>query len=54
MTIYKINVSHPNPQDRKVNYEFAKEMNFDDKNIGRKSPRDKSFVELLKSPAIMA
>ena len=29
-------------------------MNFDNKNIGRKSPRDRSIVELLKSPAIMA
>ena len=28
-------------------------MNFDIKNIGRKSPRDRSIVELLNSPAIM-
>ena len=29
-------------------------MKFDIKNVGRKSPRDSSILELLKSPAIMA
>ena len=54
MTKYKFNVVHSNPQDRKKINNFAKEMNFVIKNIGRKSPKDGSIVELLKSPAIMA
>ena len=29
-------------------------MKFDFKNSGRKSPGDNSFVELLKSPSVMA
>ena len=29
-------------------YEFAKEKKVDIKSIGRKSPRDKSLVELLQ------
>ena len=35
-------------------YEFAKEMNFNIKEKGSKSDRDKSIIRLLKSPAIMA
>ena len=54
MTNYEFNNGHSNLQDRKINREFAEEMNFNIKNIGRKSPRDRSIVELLKSPAIMA
>ena len=34
--------------------EFAKEMNFNIKQKGNKSNRDKSIIRLLKSPAIMA
>ena len=54
MTNYKINVDHSNLQDRKVSHEFAEEMNFAIRNIGRKSDGDRSFVKLLKSPASMA
>ena len=54
MTNYQFNVGHSNPQDPKIIYEFAEEMKFDINNIGRKSPRDRSLVELLNSPAIMA
>ena len=35
-------------------YDFAKEMNFDLKAVGKKSTRDKTLIKLLKSPAIIA
>ena len=54
MTNYDFNVSHSNPKNKKLIYEFAKEMNFNIKEKGRKSDRDKSMIKLLKSPAIMA
>ena len=54
MTNYNFNVDHSNQQDRKMIYEFAKEMNFNIKQKGNKSNRDKSIISLLKSPAIMA
>ena len=44
MTIYKLNVGHSNLQHRKSNSEFAEEMNFDFKNIGRPSFRGKSLI----------
>ena len=54
ITNYDFNVDHSNQQDRKMIYEFAKEMNFNIKQKGNKSNRDKSIIRLLKSPAIMA
>ena len=48
------NVDHVNLSDKKILYEFAKEMNFDVKSTGSKNPRDGSLIGLLKSPAIMA
>ena len=54
ITNYDFNVDHSNQQDRKLIYEFAKEMNFNIKEKGNKSERDKSIIRLLKSPAIMA
>ena len=54
MTNYDFNVSHSDPKDRKLIYEFGKEMKFNIRQKGRKSDRDKSMVKLLKSPAIMA
>ena len=54
ITNYKFNADHSNPQDKKLIYEFTKEMNFDIKKIGRPSTRDKSVKRLLDSPAIMA
>ena len=54
MTNYDFNVSHSNPQDRKLIYEFGKEMDFNIRQQGRKSNTDKSMIKLLKSPAIMA
>ena len=54
LTNYDFNVDHSNQEDRKLIYEFAKEVNFKIKEKGNKSDRDKSFIRLLKSPAIMA
>ena len=54
MTTYKFNVDHPNQQDRKIIYEFAKEMNYDVKSIGRPGVRHNSMIRLLDQPAIMA
>ena len=54
MKIYDLNVNHANPRNRKLIYEFGKEIKFDIKQKGGKSNRDKSMTNLLKSPAIMA
>ena len=54
ITNYDFNVDHSNQQDRKLIYEFAKEMNFNIREKGNKSNRDKSIKRLLESPAIMA
>ena len=53
-TNYNFNADHSSPQDEKLNYEFAKEMNFDLKKIGRPSTRDRSVKRILDSPAIIA
>ena len=54
MTIYKLNVDHSNPHDRKKMYEFGKEMKLNIKHKRRKGPRDEPVTRLLESPAIMA
>ena len=54
ITNYKFNVDHSNQQDRKIVYEFAKEMNYDTKSTGRPSIRHESMIRLLDQPAIMA
>ena len=54
MTIFKFNVDHSNPQDRKTIFEFEKEMKIHIKQKGPPSNRDKSLIKLLNSPAIMA
>ena len=54
ITNYGFNVSHSNPKDQKLFYEFGKEKNFIIKQKGGKSDRDKSMIKVLKSPAIMA
>ena len=54
MTNYKFNIDHSNQQDRKINYEFAKEMKYDVKSTGRPGVRHSSMIRLLESPAIMA
>ena len=54
ITNYKFNVDHSSPQDKKLFYEFAKEMNYDTKSTGRPSVRHNSMIRLLEQPAIMA
>ena len=54
ITNYKFNADHSSPQDRKLFYEFAKEMNYDTKSTGRPSTRHTSIIKILESPAIMA
>ena len=54
ITNHKFNVDHSSPQDKKLIYEFAKEMNYDAKSTGRPSTRHTSIIKILESPAIMA
>ena len=54
ITNHKFNVDHSSPQDKKLIYEFAKEMNYDTKSTGRPSTRHTSIIKTLESPAIMA
>ena len=54
ITNYKLNADHSSPQDKKLIYEFAKEMNYDTKGTGRPSTRHTSIIKILESPAIMA
>ena len=54
ITNYKFNVDHSSLQDKKLIYEFAKEMKYDIDSIGRPSVRHNSMIRLLEQPAIMA
>ena len=54
ITNYKFNADHSSSQDKKLIYEFAKEMNFDTKSTGRPSTRHTSIIKILESPSIMA
>ena len=50
----KFNVDLASLSDKKLMYNFAKEMHFDPKASGNKSTRDRKLIKLLNSPAIMA
>ena len=54
ITDYKLNADNSSPQDKKIIYELAKEMNYDTKNVGRPSTRHSSILNILEWPAIMA
>ena len=54
ITNYEFNADHSSPQDKKLIYEFAKEMNYDTKSTGRPSIRHSSIEKKFESPAIMA
>ena len=54
ITNYKFNIDHSSPQDKKLIYEFAKEMNYDIKSTGRPSTRHNSIIRLFNQPAIKA
>ena len=47
------NVDLASSQDKKILYDFAKEMNFNTKNQGIKSTRARIFIKLFKSPVSM-
>ena len=44
ITNYKLNVDHSSPQDKKLIYEFAKEMNYDINSTGKPSVRHNSMI----------
>ena len=48
------NVDLASLSDKKLIYDFAKEMNFDMKAQGNKSNRDRTVMKLLESPANIA
>ena len=54
ITNSKYNVNHASLADKKLMYDYAKEMHFDLKAASNKSTRDRTLINLLKSPAIMA
>ena len=47
------NVDLASLSDKKILYDFAKEMNFDVKCFGRKSTRDRTLINLPKIPSLM-
>ena len=54
ITNYIFNADHSSPQDKKLIFEFAKEMNYDTKSTGRPSTRHTSIIKILESSAILA
>ena len=54
ITNYKFNADHSIPQDKKLIYEFSKEMNYHTKSTGRPSTKHTSIIKINESPAIMA
>ena len=53
ITNSKYNVNLDSLQDKKLMYDFAKEIHFDTKAQGNKSTRDRTLRKLLKSPVLM-
>ena len=53
ITNSKYNVNHASLADKKLMYDFAKEMHFDMKAAGNKSVRDRTLINLLKSPSLI-
>ena len=53
ITNKKNNVDLAKLSDKKIMYDFAKEMNFDLKAVGKKSTQDRTLIKLLKSPGLM-
>ena len=54
ITNSKYNVNLASLADKKLMYDFAKEIHFDQNAPGRKSTRDNTLIKLLNSPRIMA
>ena len=53
ITNSKYNVDLASLSDKKLMYDFAKEMHFDMKAPGNKSIRDRKLIKLLKSPGLI-
>ena len=53
ITNKNLNVDLASLADKKLMYDFAKEMHFDTKAQGNKSIRDRTLIKLLKSPGLM-
>ena len=53
ITNSKFNVDLASLADKKLLYDFAKEMHFDTKAPGNKSIRDRKLIKLLNSPGLM-
>ena len=53
ITNSKYNVNLASLADKKLMYDFAKEMNFNLKAVGKKSTRDRTLIKLLNSPGLM-
>ena len=53
ITNSKYNVDLASLQDKKIMYDFAKEMHFDTKALGNKSIRDRKLIKLLNSPGLI-
>ena len=49
----KFNVDLSSLSDKKLMYDFAKEMHFDPKASGNKSTRDRKLIKLLNSPGLI-
>ena len=47
------NVNYASLADKKLMYDFAKEMHFDERRVGNKSTRDRTLIDLLKSPGLI-
>ena len=52
ITNSKFNVDLASLADKKLMYDFAKEMHFDQNAVGNKSSRDRKLIKLLKSPGL--
>ena len=53
ITNSKYNVDLASLADKKLMYDFAKEMHFDQKAVDKKSTRDRTLIKLLKSPGLI-
>ena len=53
ITNSKFNVDLASLSDKKLMYDFAKEMHFDTKASGNKSIRDRKLIKLLNSPGLI-
>ena len=53
ITNSKFNVDLASLSDKKLMYDFAKEMHFDARAQGNKSTRDRKLIKLLESPGLM-